>query len=128
MTASQTAFRARCGLVLGRLRWIALAALTPLALVAATIAVGMTLPGVTLLTDYGAFLLEQEFTQEQADEAVAELEAFPVPPLLLFAGMGLLAGATINTLAALGEELGWRGRFSLNCRQWDFGNFPCLRA
>ena len=101
--------RKGCGLRLGRPRWVGLAWLTPVVLVGATIGIGSLLPGVTFTTDYGAYLLELGLTQEQADEAVAQLDGLPVPPAVLFVGQGLIAGLTINALAALGEELGWRG-------------------
>jgi membrane protease YdiL (CAAX protease family) len=32
-----------------------------------------------------------------------------VPPVVFLVGQGLVAGLTINAVAALGEELGWRG-------------------
>ena len=98
-----------CGLHIGRIRWVAVAWLAPLVLVAATIGVGALLSGVSVTTDYGAHLLDLGLPQPQVDEAVAQLEAFPGPPALLFAVQGLGAGLTINALAALGEELGWRG-------------------
>lgn len=98
-----------CGLRVGRLRWVAVGWLTPTALIAATIGIGALLPGVTFTTDYGAYLLDLGFTPDQAAAAVAELEAFPLPPAVLFAVQGLVAGVTINAIAALGEELGWRG-------------------
>lgn len=101
--------RERCGLAMGRLRWIAIAWVAPTVLIGATIAVGALLPEVSLTTDYGAYFVEQGLTQERADEAVGQLEALPVPPAVLFVGQGLLAGLTVNALAALGEELGWRG-------------------
>ena len=101
--------REGCGLALGRLRWVALAWLTPVALVGATIGIGTLVPGVSFTTDYGAYLLDLGLTEEQVDEAVAQLDSFPVPPAVLFVAQGLIAGLTINALAALGEELGWRG-------------------
>lgn len=101
--------RANCGLVLGRPRWVALAWLAPVGLLAGTIVVGVMLPGVELSADYGAFLAEQGLPEEQIEEAIAELDAVPAPPIVLFVLLGLLTGATINALVALGEELGWRG-------------------
>ena len=101
--------RARCGLVLGRLRWVALAWLAPVGLLAGTIVVGTMLPGVEFSADYGTFLVEQGLTDEQIEETMAELDAVPVHPIVLFVLLGLVTGATINALAALGEELGWRG-------------------
>ncbi|MDS0477210.1 type II CAAX endopeptidase family protein [Natrinema sp. 1APR25-10V2] len=101
--------RAGTGLVRGRLRWSVLAWLAPVALLAATIGIGVALPSVSFTTDYGAFLAEQGFSEEQIEQSLATLEALPVPPLVLFVVQGLVAGVTINAVAALGEELGWRG-------------------
>lgn len=101
--------RATAGLRLGRPGWLALAWVAPLGVIGLTIAVGTLLPGVSFTTDYAAILLDFGLTQEQVDAAVAELEAFPGPPALLLAIQGLAAGITINAIAALGEELGWRG-------------------
>ncbi len=101
--------REGCGLALGRLRWVGLAWITPIALVAATIGTGIVLPGVSFTTDYAPYLLELGLTEEQAAEAVTQLEGVPVPLAVLFVVQGLIAGLTINALAALGEELGWRG-------------------
>ena len=101
--------RTTCGLAVGRLGWVGLAWVTPVALLAGTVAIATTLPGVSFTTDYGAFLLEAGLPPEAVEEAVAELEALPVPPAVLFVVQGLVVGLTINAVAALGEELGWRG-------------------
>jgi len=44
-------------------------------------------------------------------EQLAELEAveYPMNPVLLTLIQGLVAGITVNAIAAFGEELGWRG-------------------
>ena len=97
------------GLRRGRLRWVALAWLAPGGLITGTIAVGALLPGVSFTTDYGAYLLELGLTEDQIDETLAQLDAVPFPPAVLFVLQGLVAGLTINAVAALGEELGWRG-------------------
>jgi uncharacterized protein len=101
--------REGCGLALGRLRWVGLAWITPVALVAGTIGIGTALPGVSFTTDYAVVLLELGLSQDEAAEAIAQLETVPVPPAVLLVVQGLVAGLTINALAALGEELGWRG-------------------
>ncbi|MFC4541376.1 CPBP family intramembrane glutamic endopeptidase [Halosolutus amylolyticus] len=101
--------RAGCGLARGRLRWVALAWVAPIGLLAATIGVGLAIPGVSLTTDYAAFLADLGLTAEQIEDSIAVLEGLPVPPIVLFVVQGLVAGLTINALAALGEELGWRG-------------------
>ncbi len=90
-------------------RWLLVAWLLPIALVALTIVVGSLLPGVAFTTDLESYLIGAGLPADEVDSALAELEALPVPPLVLFIVGGLIGGATINALAAFGEELGWRG-------------------
>jgi membrane protease YdiL (CAAX protease family) len=101
--------RTGCGLRRGRLRWIGLAWVTPVGLLALTIGFGALLPEVSFTTDYGAFLGSLGLPAEQIDASLALLEGLPVPPVVFLVGQGLVAGLTINAVAALGEELGWRG-------------------
>ncbi|GAB6862469.1 CPBP family intramembrane glutamic endopeptidase [Haloplanus litoreus] len=101
--------RIGCGLRRGRLRWIGLAWVTPVGLLALTIGFGALLPEVSFTTDYGAFLRDLGLPAEQIDASLAVLEGLPVPPVVFLVGQGLVAGLTINAVAALGEELGWRG-------------------
>ena len=101
--------RVGCGLRRGRLRWVALAWLAPLALVGVTIGIGTLLPSVSFATDFAQFLAESGMTDEQIQETVSILESLPLPAFVFLVVQGLLAGLTINALAALGEELGWRG-------------------
>jgi len=101
--------RAGCGLRRGRLRWVGLAWVTPVGLLALTIAIGALFPEVSVTTDYGAFLRGLGLPEEQVEASVAVLEGLPVPPVVFLVGQGLVAGLTINAVAALGEELGWRG-------------------
>jgi len=44
----------------------------------------------------------------------------PVVLLLICLGAGVLAGATVNTAIALGEEIGWRGFMFNELRQYGF--------
>lgn len=101
--------RKGCGLYLGRIRWIILAWTAPAGLTAAMIGVGLTLPNTMFTTEYSAFLLELGFTEGEAAETIADLEATGVPVVVLLGGLGLVLGGTLFALAALGEELGWRG-------------------
>jgi membrane protease YdiL (CAAX protease family) len=101
--------RTGCGLRRGRLQWVGLAWLTPVGLLALTIGIGVVFPDVSFTTDYGAFLRSLGLPAEQIDASLAVLEGLPVPPVVFLVGQGLVAGLTINAVAALGEELGWRG-------------------
>jgi membrane protease YdiL (CAAX protease family) len=101
--------RAGCGLRRGRLRWVGVAWATPVGLLALTIGIGALFPDVSFTTDYGAFLRGLGLPEEQIEASLAVLEGLPVPPVVFLVGQGLAAGLTINAVAALGEELGWRG-------------------
>jgi membrane protease YdiL (CAAX protease family) len=101
--------REGCGLVRGRLRWTGLAWLAPVAFLALTIAIGSLFPAVEITTDYGAFLRGIGLPEAQIEELLAAIEDLPLPTPMFFVLQGLVAGLTINAVAALGEELGWRG-------------------
>jgi membrane protease YdiL (CAAX protease family) len=82
---------------------------TPVGLLALTVGIGALFPEVSFTTDYGAFLRDLGLPEEQVEASLAVLEELPVPPVVFLVGQGLVAGVTINAVAALGEELGWRG-------------------
>lgn len=97
------------GLARGRLRWLPVAWLLPLALLACTMAIALAHPAVSVGVDLAPLLEGQEL----GDEVIAESEAAlanPSPTLIaIVLGVGLVAGGTVNAVVALGEELGWRG-------------------
>lgn len=101
--------RKGAGIYLGRIRWIVLAWIAPVGLTAAMIGVGLVLPDTTLTTEYSVFLLELGFTEAEAVNTIVELEQTGVPVVVLLTGLGLVLGGTLFALAALGEEIGWRG-------------------
>lgn len=101
--------RAGCGLRRGRLRWSGVAWLAPVVLLGLTVAIGAALPGVSITTDYGAALRGLGVPEAQVEASLAALRAIPVPAPVFLVAQGLVAGLTINAVAALGEELGWRG-------------------
>mgnify|MGYP006286055395 CR=1 FL=1 len=105
----RASIRQGTGLYRGRIRWIVLAWVAPVGLTAAMIGVGLALLDTTVTTEYSAFLLELGFTETEAVDTVAELEATGVPVVVLLTGLGLVLGGTLFALAAFGEELGWRG-------------------
>jgi membrane protease YdiL (CAAX protease family) len=74
-----------------------------------TIGIGTLIPGVTTTTDYAAFLRGLGLLEAQIEASLAALEAVPIPVPVFSVLQGLVAGLTINVIAALGEELGWRG-------------------
>jgi membrane protease YdiL (CAAX protease family) len=103
------------GLRAPRLPWLAVAWLLPLFLVVLALGLSLTLPGVSLTTGLEAITgaLEGKLPAQEAAVVQSELQhsvlAKPGVLLLISVAQVLLAGPSINAVAALGEELGWRG-------------------
>lgn len=92
-------------------RWWALAWIAPILLAFAGLAGALLVPGVSLDAGMGGLLdsMEGLLTPEQMEEGLQELERYPLWLMIpLLVGQAMIAGATINALFALGEELGWR--------------------
>lgn len=100
------------GVVLKPNRWWLVAWLLPFALQLPTIGFALLLPGVEWSPDMSGFLerLAATLPPEQIEQAKKQMEAMPRAAYwaLLFVNP-LVAGVTINAIAAFGEELGWRG-------------------
>jgi uncharacterized protein len=91
--------------------WWGIAWLLPVLLVAATLGINLLWPGTSFSPEmagmferYGDML-----SHEDLEEMERQVASLPVHPFWLGLVQGLLAGATINALAAFGEEAGWRG-------------------
>lgn len=92
-------------------RWFFVAWMVFLLLQFVSIPVTMLWPGTSF-----SFYMTDFFVQYESLVPPEELEAMrqqvtsnPWLPLLMMVGQSLAAAVTINLLAALGEELGWRG-------------------
>lgn len=92
-------------------RWFVVAWLLPPAIALATIGVSVLLPGVSFTTGIDAMLerFQNVLTPEQVEQMKQQAESLPIHPFWLALLQGLIAGITINAVAAFGEELGWRG-------------------
>jgi membrane protease YdiL (CAAX protease family) len=92
-------------------RWWTWAWLGPIAFALATVVVGWGLPGVSFDPTMADLMARFEgmFDAEQLAEMNRQVEALPVHPFWITLVQALVAGATINALFGLGEELGWRG-------------------
>lgn len=97
------------GIQLGSIRWILVAWLVPIPIVALVLVIALAVPGTEFTTDPIVFLLELGVSETDAEEALEALGSIPVPLWMLILIGGLQAGITINAVAAFGEELGWRG-------------------
>lgn len=103
------------GVVVKPNRWWLVAWLGPLALQPLVLALALLVPGVEWSSDFGGLLerLGASVPPEQLAQAKAQLESLPRPAMVAMMGaQALFGGLSINTLAAFGEELGWRGWLS----------------
>lgn len=113
--------------VAGRLNWWWLVAwLSPFAYVWLTLLCSLPLPGVSWSGDFTGFWerMSALLPPEQLEASRRQVETTsPWLFWLLIVGQPLLLGALINSLAACGEELGWRGFLY---RTWArFGFWKC---
>jgi membrane protease YdiL (CAAX protease family) len=92
-------------------RWFLVAWLLPAIAALATIGASTLLPDVEYSADMAGFFerYASALTPEQLAEMKVQMAAFPIHPLWIGVAEGLIAGITINAVAAFGEELGWRG-------------------
>lgn len=76
---------------------------------------GLLIPGVRFDPEMGGMFerFSGMMSPEEMEKMKASIESLPVHPLWITLGQGLLAGITINAVAAFGEEVGWRA-FLLN--------------
>ncbi|MBL8967850.1 MAG: CPBP family intramembrane metalloprotease [Spirochaetaceae bacterium] len=100
------ALRFRVGPANFLLSWLLFPAAVLLAL-----GIGLALPGISYdpaMEDLVA-RLSKGLPPDQVAAVRASVSAAPIPPVFIAFFQGLLAGLSINALAAFGEEAGWRG-------------------
>jgi membrane protease YdiL (CAAX protease family) len=92
-------------------RWFLVAWLLPAVAALATIGASVLVPGVKYSAEMAGFFerFASALTPEQLAEMKRQMAALPIHPLWIGVVQGLIAGITINAVAAFGEELGWRG-------------------
>jgi membrane protease YdiL (CAAX protease family) len=101
--------RGRLGLSLRPNRWFLAALLAPAGLAILATAASLMQPGVSLAADIGSSNLFASLSPDKIALAKQKLSALPIHPFWLALIAGSIAGLTINGVAALGEEIGWRG-------------------
>lgn len=106
-------------------RWFLFAWLSMPLIIFCTVGVNLLFPGVNYDPEMEGFFrrLSSVLPPEQLEEMRLALQELPVDILWLTLIQGLIAGITINALAAFFEELAWRG-FLLNA----FRNMHFLKA
>jgi uncharacterized protein len=92
-------------------RWFVVAWLLPPVIALATLGVSLLLPGLTFSPEMAGMVerFRGLLTPEQLEAMKPQAEALPLHPFWLALLLGLVAGPTVNAVAAFGEELGWRG-------------------
>jgi membrane protease YdiL (CAAX protease family) len=93
--------------------WFLVALLLPGLVALASTATSLIFPGVSLTTNLTETIfvpfIRQNITQDQLAALTQSARGLPVHPFFLVLAGGTMAGLTINGVAGLGEELGWRG-------------------
>lgn len=92
-------------------RWWFVAWLAPAFLALAITGVSLLLPHLTYDPEMTGLLerLRGMLPPAELEKAQRQLQSLPLHPFWLGIPQGLLAGLSINAIAAFGEELGWRG-------------------
>jgi membrane protease YdiL (CAAX protease family) len=92
-------------------RWFLVAWLLPPTVALATFGVSLLVPGVAYAPHMEGMFerFAAVLTPEQMQQLRERIDAAPVGVFWLALLQGLIAGITVNAVAGLGEELGWRG-------------------
>ena len=92
-------------------RWFLVAWFLPVIIAFATLGVNLLFPGVEYSPEMAGIFerFESTLSQEQLQQMKDQVNAYSFHPIWIGLLQGLIAGITINAIAAFGEELGWRG-------------------
>jgi uncharacterized protein len=92
-------------------KWFLVALIVPIVISLMALATSLLVPGVSYSPDMYGFISQYEnlLSAEEVQGIQDQLDAIPFHPILFFVFQALVAGGTINAVAAFGEELGWRG-------------------
>ncbi len=76
-----------------------------------SLGISLLFPDVIYSPEMSGFInrFESMLTPTQIEQMKNSLTTLPINPIWLFLIQGMIAGVTINAIAAFGEELGWRG-------------------
>jgi membrane protease YdiL (CAAX protease family) len=92
-------------------RWFLVAWLLPPLIACASMGVALLLPGVHFSPEMEGMIerFGKLLTPEQIEQMRNQARVMPIHPFWFSLGTGLIAGVSVNAVAAFGEELGWRG-------------------
>lgn len=88
----------------------------------ATLGISLLFPDVFYSPEMSGMIkrFEAILSPEQIEQMKESLENLPFNPILIALFQGLIAGITINAVAAFGEELGWRGFLLREFKEMSF--------
>jgi membrane protease YdiL (CAAX protease family) len=109
-------------------RWFVVAWLLPPAIAVVCIGIALLLPGVSFTTDPNVPMerLRDVLPPEQLEQMQRQTESLPIHPFWLALFPGLIAGVTVNAVAAFGEEVGWRGLLQRDLADLGFWKSCCV--
>jgi len=109
-------------------RWIIIGLLIPPLLAFATFGVSLLFPTVEYAPEMSGLFerFKDTLTPEQLQTMKEQVKNLPVHPIWLALLQGLIAGITINAVAAFGEELGWRGFLQKELTPLGFWRYTSL--
>jgi membrane protease YdiL (CAAX protease family) len=92
-------------------RWLLVAWVLPPLLALGTLGVSLFFAGVSYSPEMEGMFerFRGALPPEQLEEMERQVQTLPIHPFWLALLQGLVAGITINAIAAFGEEAGWRG-------------------
>ena len=98
------------------------ALLIPLVLVFIATGIGFLFPGISFCSDMSGIIEmnRDRMTPEDIDKMQQSINMLPIHPVWISIAQGLFAAATINAIAAFGEELGWRGFLLSHLKKLSF--------
>ncbi len=102
--------------------WWVIAWLLPFLIAIFAFGLGLLFPGVEYSPDLAGLLarFESSVDPQQLEQMRRQLESASGTLFWIVLAQGLVAGLTINALAAFGEELGWRGLLLTAWKDWGF--------
>jgi membrane protease YdiL (CAAX protease family) len=85
-------------------------------------AISLLFPNVSFTPDMAGMFARYEniLSSEELEQMRLSNEALPISPIWIGLLSGLIAGVTINAIAGLGEEWGWRGFMVRSLQQKSF--------
>jgi len=103
-------------------RWFFVSWLIMPVIIFLSLGISLLLPGINYNPELTGLFdrLKTPMTPEQLEAFKNQLSALPIHYFWIVLLQGLIAGATINALAAFGEETGWRGFLLKQFREMHF--------